>query len=94
MAKKVIKKPKTKATVKLSKATNSSITFEIDDKLNVVTHARINKKIVDTLINHGYLPAKSAEDETAIQLAFVLIANDVTNQIIDQVNDDGAEATT
>ena len=67
----------------------SRIVFEIDDDLkNIITKTTINKNVVRKLIELGYIGPKFSEDEMAIQLAFVLIANEVSEQIIEDVNSD------
>ena len=67
---------------------NSSILFEIDKELNVTTKSRVNKEIVPVLIDNKYLDSPQSEDESAIQLVFVLLANEVTEQIISEINED------
>lgn len=69
----------------------SSITFEIDSDMNVVVKSKINKRMVLTLIDESYIKADQSEDEGAIQLSFVLIANEVTNQLIDEINHNAKE---
>jgi hypothetical protein len=66
---------------------NSSILFEIDNDLNIKTKSRINKDIVNSLIDNEYLTSAQSEDDAVIQLVFVLLANEATEQIIDEVNE-------
>ncbi len=66
---------------------NSSILFEIDKELNVTTKSRINKDISSTLIDSNYLDSSQSEDDAAIHLVFILLANEVTEQIIEEVNE-------
>lgn len=72
---------------KLTEDGKSYITFEFDNELNVVTKSQINKDVVNTLIDSGYILSEHSEDVAMIQLAFILIANEVTEQIIEEVND-------
>ena len=65
----------------------SSVIFEIDNELNIVTKSEINKDVINTLIDNGYIKSEHSEDFAMIQLAFILIANEVTEQIIENVND-------
>jgi len=83
--------PKTKSTIKEIENRNSTISFEIDGELNVTIHTRINSDITLTLIDNNYLGTKEAEDEAAIQLAFILIANEATEQLIEETNKNAEE---
>ncbi len=80
---------KNKSTVKIDKTKDSmsSITFEFDEDLNVTTHTRINSKIIIPLINSGYLQSVDSEDQALINLVFILMANEVTEQIINKTNE-------
>ena len=82
--KKVVKK--SKSTLTKSSKENSTITFEIDKELKVVIHSKINKDIVTSLIDKGYMNAADAENEPLIQVAFVLLASDVAEQILSEVS--------
>ena len=86
-------KPETKSTVVEVENTNSTITFEIDKELNVTVHTRINKDIILPLLDQNYINANGAEDEGSIQVAFVLIANEITEQLIEEVNKNAEELT-
>jgi hypothetical protein len=88
--KKEIQEVPKQSTIKKVKDENSTITFEIDEDLKVIVHTRINPKIALTLIDREYLTPKDADDQGAVQLAFVLIANEVTEQIIENttINED------
>lgn len=66
---------------------HSTITLIIDNDLNVKTVTKINPEVVETLLEKDYLPHNLANDKDAIQFAFVLIANEVTDQIIEEVNE-------
>src|SRR4030066_706829 len=79
--KKVVKK-KSRATVKTTNKENSTITFEIDKDLMVTIHSKINKNIVTSLIDKGYVKAVDAENEALIQVAFVLLANEISDQLL------------
>lgn len=65
---------------------NSSVVFEIDGELNVTVKSRINKDITNVLIDHNYITSAQSEDESAINFAFVLIANEATEQVIENIN--------
>lgn len=67
---------------------NSSVVFEFDKELAVTVKSRINSDIVMTLIDKGYITSEFAEDEASIQFAFVLMANEASEQIIIGVNND------
>lgn len=82
--KKVVKK-KSRATVKTTNKENSTITFEIDKDLMVTIHSKINKNIVTSLIDKGYVKAVDAENEALIQVAFVLLANEISDQLLNDL---------
>lgn len=66
----------------------SSITFEINNDLEIKVTSKINKEITETLIDKAYIKPEHSEDEATIQLAFILIANEATEQIIENINND------
>jgi len=68
---------------------NSSVIFEIDNELSITVKSRINEEIIAKLIDEKYINAEHAADENTIQFAFILIANEATEQIIEGVNEDG-----
>lgn len=63
---------------------DSSVTFSFGTELEggVGVETRINEDIVTALIDQGVLSPESAEDERAIQLAFILLADEVAEQIL------------
>lgn len=65
----------------------SSVTVFIDKNLRMQIKSKINKDIILKLVDEGYLLEGQMEDEGAIQLAFILLANEATDQILDQVNE-------
>jgi ribosomal protein S8 len=65
---------------------SSTLTFEIDPELKITVSSKINPDIVETLIDKGYIKSEFSEDEPTIQFAFILIANEATEQIIENVN--------
>jgi len=79
---------KNKSSIKLddSESSLSSITFEFDNDLNVTTHTRINSDIILTLIDNGYMKSTESEDQAMVNLVFILMANEVTEQIIQKTN--------
>lgn len=80
------KKTRNRSSTRKTKE-NSSISFEIDSELKVTVHCRINPSTVDLLIEKGYLDKSQKEDTAAIKLALILMANEVSDQIILNVND-------
>lgn len=85
----VIKTPTPMPKVKEPKTEDerSSVTIFIDKDLKMQIKSKINTEIVQKLVDEGYLLEGQIEDEGAIQLAFILLANEVTDQIIEQVNE-------
>lgn len=67
---------------------NSSVLFEFDNELAVTVKSRINSDIVMKLIDQEYITTEFAEDEASIQFAFILMANEASEQIILGVNSD------
>lgn len=65
---------------------NSSVIFEFDNDLKITVKSRINEDIIAKLIDEKYITAASASDEATIQFAFILLANEATEQIIEGVN--------
>lgn len=66
---------------------HSSILFEFDENLKVKVHSSVNEEIIPELIKHEYFTEEQSKDENVIQYCFVLMANEVTEQIIMGVND-------
>lgn len=66
---------------------NSSVIFEFDKNLKVLVKSRINSDITMKLIDEKYITPEFAEDEATIQFAFILLANEATEQIIEGVNE-------
>lgn len=61
----------------------TSITFLIDDDLNVTTQTRVNlERVAQVLIDNDYISPDHRNDEFAVHLAFILMVNEVTTQII------------
>lgn len=67
---------------------SSSVTFEINNDLEIKVKSKISKDIIETLIDKAYITPEFSEDEATIQLAFILIANEATEQIIENINND------
>lgn len=82
-------KTKEKSSIKQTDKSDelSSITFKIDNDLNVTTHTKISTDIIPTLIDNDYLKSTDSEDQALIQLVFILLANEVTEQIIEETNE-------
>jgi len=71
----------------LSEDDESTITFFIDEDLNIRVRTRVNmKKMSQVLIDNDYIPADAGEDEFAAHLAFLLLVNEVTAQKLDEYN--------
>ena len=85
MKKKKVVKKKSKSLVKRTSKENSTITFEIDKDLAVTIHSRINSTIVTSLIDKGYIKASDVDNEAAIQVAFVLLANEISDQLLNDL---------
>lgn len=61
----------------------SSITFSFGTDVEAVgIETKINKEIVPKLIDHGVLIPELAEDDNAVQIAFVLLASEAAEQIL------------
>ena len=61
----------------------SSISFFIDEDLNVKPKTFINMQQLETpLLNNDYIQQSQVEDDYAYHLALILIASEVTSQII------------
>ena len=65
---------------------NSSVIFEFDKELAITVKSRINSDIIMKLIDEKYITAEFSEDEASIQFAFILMANEATEQIIEGIN--------
>ena len=70
----------------------TSVLFKMDDKLNVTVNTVVNKDIVTTLIDKEYITSEHSEDEAMLQLAVLLVAYEVCDQLIEGVNENGEEA--
>ena len=66
---------------------NSTVTFEFDKELNITVKSRINEDIIAVLIDKKYIEPEHATDESAIQFAFILLANEASEQIIVGTNE-------
>lgn len=69
---------------KKSRADSSTFTFYFDKDLVTSMETDVNPNVVDKLVAEGYLAERDISNEDAIHLAFVLIANEVTESIIEQ----------
>jgi len=87
------KKKESNKNVKKVNEGHSSITFEIDPELFITVKSKVNSEIIETLIDSDYLRPEQSEDENAIHLAFVLIANETTEQIIEEINEKASKLT-
>ena len=66
---------------------NSTVTFEFDKELNITVKSRINEDIIPVLIDKKYIEAEHSADESTIQFAFILLANESSEQIIVGTNE-------
>lgn len=63
----------------------SSITFFVDENLNISVRTKANQERVSQILaDNDYIGPEQMNDEFAIHLAFVLMANEVTAQIISE----------
>jgi hypothetical protein len=69
--------------IKLSNDKDSSIIFVIDENLKVTTTTSINKAIRSKLVDYNYVDIQDMNNDKAIHLAFIMIANEATSQIMD-----------
>lgn len=67
----------------------SKIVFSVDKDLNVKTKTAVSKEIIDILLNNNYISSDQMEDEFALHLAMVLIADDIVSEILSQFEDKG-----
>lgn len=65
----------------------SYIKFTFEEGLEVVVQSNVSQKVVESMIKEGFLVDGMKEDETAIMLATVLMANVVTEQIINKAEE-------
>lgn len=70
---------------------NSKLTFEFTPELGVKTHSKINADILTKLVEEQYINADQTEDKFAIQLAFILLTNEATEQMITEINSKASE---
>lgn len=67
------------------KKEDSAITISFDKELKVNVFTKINKdQIAPTLVDEGYIRGADMENEDAIHIAMILLANEATSQIVDQ----------
>lgn len=65
---------------------SSTVTFTIDEELQVGVKSEINRDSNLKLIDSEYLTVEDAENDEAIQLAYILLINEATDQIIEDIN--------
>lgn len=65
----------------------SIITFVVSEDLSVKPVTKVHENMVEILVNEDYILESQVEDKNAIDLAFIVIANEVTDQIISQINE-------
>lgn len=74
-------------------AEDSSVTFYIDKDLVVRMETSVNKSVVDKLVAEGYVSERDISNEEVIHLAFLVMANEVTENIIGQYEGNTVEET-
>lgn len=64
---------------------HSQIIFTLDEDLNVSVKTKVNMdKMRQVLMDNGYINHEDTEDETIYHLAFILIVNETTTQLISE----------
>lgn len=63
---------------------DSTITFSIDKTFKVKTFTKVNPDIIKSLVRAQYIEPHQEEDTDAHHLAFVLLANEVSQQLLDE----------
>lgn len=66
---------------------SSSISFYIDKELKVLPKTKINDEIIPALIDENYINQGVSDNEIVLHLAMLLIANEVSEQIIEEFED-------
>lgn len=80
------------AKIEKSEAEDSRITFYIDNKLMVRLDTKINRDITDVLVAEGYLGERDISNELAHHLAFLIMANELCEQLIDEYSGEPVDA--
>jgi len=70
--------------IQFTKNESSSITFYIDKNLNIRVESKANRDMANKLVEENYIGENQVEDPEAHHLAYVLIANEVTDQMVQQ----------
>lgn len=67
----------------LERSDETSVVLKISDDLSsVAPHTKVNPKIVNKLIEEGFLPASKSSDSFAINLAVMVVAADAVESIV------------
>ncbi len=70
--------------IQFTKDECSSIAFYIDKDFKVRVESKANRDMGNKLVEEGYLSDHQVEDPEAHHLAYLLIANEITDQMISQ----------
>lgn len=62
------------------------ITFTFDENSVVNVTSEMHEEFNKTLVNIGAIKSSDANDETILHYAMVVLANEATNQIIDEIS--------
>ena len=71
---------------KQKKKVYAKITLSFDEEMGAQISTVVPKEYIDVLIKEGVLDPKFKDDETAIRLAMVALADDLIGTIVEDVN--------
>lgn len=73
------------AGTELTEDEHSTITFYLDEDLSVSVKSSINlEKMKQVLLDNGYINHEDVGDEGIYHMAFIVIANEITTQLISE----------
>ena len=68
---------------------SSVVSFVIDPELNVSLTTKITQPVIDSLVKAEYISANYTHDPVATDVAILLVANELCEQMIMEVNTSG-----
>lgn len=88
MAKQTKKVTKPKTVKKTAHKESASITFSFDNDMKVKLITNFDKKFIKSMLKVGVIDKKDSEDETIIHYGLVVLAKEVTEQILNEFTSD------
>lgn len=67
---------------------DSMVRFSIDKNLKVSVRSKVNRDIIQKLVEDDFIDESDVENEDALQIALILICNESSEQLLMEINND------